>query len=114
MKHFAILAPLLLAGCVGDSGSGTLLGLKDDPNSGCFAVNYLGSAGGFVGHLGQGRPNDSIKITLTGCEILPVYPPAPPTMLVAPGTQAPSVISLTPPAPVSAPAAPVSVAPVKP
>ena len=112
MKHLVILAPLLLAGCVGGNSSGTLIDLKDDPNSGCGAVNYLGSAGGFVGHLGTGRPNDSLEMSLTGCKITPVLPPAPPTMLVAPGTQAPSVISLTPP-PVVAPVGPVVVAPVK-
>lgn len=112
MKRLVILVPLLLAGCT--SGMSNLSptfmeSLAHDPNTSCVAMGAIPPYfGGFF--WARQAPNGGNSVDCGIAKIGAML--APPTMLVAPGTQAPSVISLTPQVPVAAPA-PVPV-PAKP
>lgn len=76
MNRLFVLLPIILGACSTTPGGGNgLIDLKDDPNSGCATVSYLGTAGGLLGHLGENRKNDALEINLNGCKITPVYPP---------------------------------------
>lgn len=104
MKHLAILAPLLLAGCT--SGMSNLSptfmeSLAHDPNTSCVAMGAIPPYfGGFF--WAREAPNGANSVDCGIAKIGGAV--APPTMLVAPGTPEPKVISLTPAPLVVAPA----------